>query len=264
MPFRFFPTAIAAAVAVVVAYAAACAQAVPAATPRPEPVATTAPAPYKLIATGPQYLSFGLAVAPRVQSEFRPGSTTGRDGFQLWQSGETVLLGRFRVASYNDIRLFSYDHVASDPVATIGGGGATIVPSFRVDANEFESGGGVELVHHVYAGLTYFAAAGNVGYPHLHGIGYLLMLQPEWHAPISPYAQVAYEANAGGNYTLADQTQTALTYRGLRYRAGVLVREPGTRFAFDAGYAGENLQNRTNAPAALKDGMLTLGLDVRF
>jgi hypothetical protein len=258
LPFRASSAALAAAVAIAVMCGAATAQTVPV------PAATATPAPYRLFAPGSQFLSFAVAVAPRVQSEFRPGSTAGRDGFQLWQSGESLLFGRFRVASFNDIRLFSYDHLASDPVVTIGGKGATTVPSFRVDMNEFESGGGVEFVSHVYAGVTYFAAAGNVGYPHIHAIGYALMLQPGFHALVTPYARVAYEPNAGGNYTLADQTQTALTYRGLRYRAGVLFREPGTRLAFDAGYAGENLQSRTNAPAPLKDGMLTLGLDVRF
>ena len=77
-------------------------------------------------------------------------------------------------------------------------------------------------------------------------------------------AGLTYEPNAGGIYQLPDGNHTALTYRGLRYRAGVLITEPHTRVMLDLGFAGENLNNRTNAPARASDSMFIIGIGTRF
>ena len=238
-----------------------------AASPSPAPFASpisSAAKRRRLFVPGPQYLSVGIAIAPRVRSEFAPASTLGLNTFEAWNAGETTVLGRFAVASYTDYRTLTYPHASTEAVTTVGGGGSTIVPAFNVHHDELENGGGIRVLPHVYVGLGLIGIQGNVGYPQIHGLGEVLMLQPALQPLIAPYARIFYTANAGGNYTLADGDRTALTYRGWRYHAGVLIREPGTRFALDVGYAGERLLDRTNAPATLQEGMLTLGLDLRF
>jgi hypothetical protein len=254
-----------------IAAAAACPalaqSAVPSASALPAPAATPSPAPVRsrLFVPGPQFISVGITIAPRVSSEFAPPGTTGvNTSFALWNSGETTILGRFHVASYTDYRQLTYPHAAAYPVTTVGGSGSTIVPAFNVHEDELENGGGIRVLPNVYAGLGFIGIQGNVGYPQLHGIGEVLMLQPAAQPIIAPYARAFYSANLGGNYTLADFDKTALTYRGWRYHAGVLIREPGTKLALDIGYAGERLLNRTNAPATLQDSMITLGFDLRF
>ncbi len=231
--------------------------------PTPAPAATASPKP-KLFVAGPQFIAVGVSTTSNVTSEFVPGSSTGRTEFEGWQTGETTLLGHFHVLSYSDYRSFAYQHVASNPVATIGGNGFASVPSFLVHDDEMESGGGPQIAPHVYAGLDLFTRRVNTGYPPLHGIGYVVMLAPNPAPRISPYAWVSYTPNAGGIYSLGNGPATALTYRGLRYRAGMLINQPGTHLYLDVGFAGEDLHDRTNAPASVRDSMVTAGLGVRF
>ncbi len=230
----------------------------PAATaPAPAATPSSAPPRPRLFVPGPQFVSVGIAIAPRVSSEFAPPGTAGvNTSFALWNAGETTVLGRVHVASYTDYRQLTYPHAAAYAVTTVGGGGSTIVPAFNVHEDELENGGGIRVLPNVYAGLGFIGIQGNVGYPQLHGIGEVLMLQPAVQPIVAPYARAFYSANLGGSYTLANFERTALTYRGWRYHAGVLVREPGTKLALDIGYAGERLLNRTNAPATLHDAMI--------
>jgi hypothetical protein len=231
---------------------------------QPSPAATATPGRVKPFASGPQFVTIGAAVSPRVQSEFRPGSTAGTTSFEGWQTSETTLFGRFHVLSFTDYRSFGYDHPASEPVAVIGGRGFATVPAFHVHDDELESGGGVRVAPHVFAGIAFFKRQETSGYPPLTGIGYALMLAPNPRPLVSPYAWFTYQPNAGGLYALPDGTHTALSYRGVRYRIGAIVREPGTRMFVDLGYAGENLFDRTNAPMRVTDGMPVIGIGVHF
>jgi hypothetical protein len=240
--------------------AAALASPSPTATPSAQP----SPARHKIFAPGPQFISVGAAISPRVQSEFAPASTVGLTSFEGWQTGETTLFGRFHVVSYTDYRSFSYEHLASEPVAVIGGGGFATVPSFRVHDDELESGGGVRVAPGVFAGMALYARRENSGYPPIHGIGYVLGLAPNPHARVTPYAWLSYWPNAGGLYALNNGTETALTYRGMRYRVGALFEEPGTRVFLDVGFAAENMYDRTNVPMRLTDSMMTVGLGFHF
>jgi hypothetical protein len=239
----------------------------PVASASPGPAATASPTPARrrLFVQGQQFISAGIAIAPRASSEFAPPWTVGTTGsFAAWNAGTTTVLGRYQVASYTDYRTLTYPHATSFPVTTVGGTGSTIVPAFNVHEDELENGGGIRVLPNVFAGLGFIGIAGNVGYPKLHGIGEVLMLEPTAQPIVAPYARLFYSANLGGNYALADEPSTALTYRGVRYHAGVLIREPGTRLSLDVGYAGERLLDRTNAPAALQDTMITLGFDLRL
>jgi hypothetical protein len=230
-----------------------------AATPAPSP----SPIRRLLIFNGPQVIVIGAAI-PRVQSEFQPRSAVGPASFEGWHTGETTLLGRFHVLSFTDYRSFSYFHNVADPVVTVGGNGTATVPSFRVHDDELESGGGVRVLPRIYFGAALFKRQETSGYPALTGAGYALMFAPAPRQPVTPYGWVTYQPNAGGIYALPDGSHTALTYRGVRYRFGVLIGEPGTRLVLDVGFAGENLDNRTNVPLRTVDSMLTVGLGIHF
>ncbi len=231
--------------------------------PAPMPAASASPKP-KLFVTGQQFIAVGVSATSNVTSEFVPGSSTGLTELEGWQTGETTLLGHFHVLSYSDFRSFAYQHVGTNPVATIGGNGFASVPSFLVHDDEMESGGGPRIAPHIFAGLDLFTRRVNTGYPPVHGVGYVVMLAPNPVPVITPYAWVSYTPNAGGMYSLGNGPATALTYRGLRYRAGMLINQPGTHLYLDISFAGEDLHDRTNAPASVRDSMLAAGLGVRF
>jgi hypothetical protein len=233
------------------------------ATASPSP-APTPPRSHKIFANGPHVIVVGAAISPRITSEFSPASTTGLTSFEGWQTGETTLFGRFHVFSFTDYRSVSYDHQGQNAVATIGGHGSATVSSFRVHDDELESGGGVRVLPRVFLGASLFARRENSGYPPLKGVGYTIMFAPALERSVTPYGWISYEPNAGGIYALADGAHTALTYRGFRYRFGVLIKEPGTRFILDVGFASENLYDRTNVPDRLRSDMLTIGLGVHF
>jgi len=256
---RFLIASILVALAPFATYANGSAQTAP---PAPAPTATPEPK-HRLFQSGPQFIAAGVSVASNISSEFRPGSTSMLPSFAAWQTGETTLLGRFHVLSYTDYRSFAYRHAASDPVATVGGTGFTTIPAFQIHDDEMESGGGIRLLPQIYAGLETFARRENTGYPTLHGIGYTVMLAPNPSTHITPYGWISYTPNTGSNY-VTPTSSTALTYRALRYRTGLLINEPNTRLYLDLGVAGEDLHNRTNAPATIRDTMVTAGLGLRF
>jgi hypothetical protein len=221
-------------------------------------------ASHKLFVGGNQVIAIGATLTPRVQSEFRPGSGSGITSIEAWQTGETTLLGRFHVLSFTDYRSYQYDHFVTDPVTVIGGAGQARVSSFRIHGDELESGGGIRLAPRVFAGIALLKRQETNGYPPLKGVGYALMLAPAPSKIISPYGWFTYQPNMSGIYALPDGTHTALSYRGTRYRFGVLLAEPGTRLALDIGYTGENLFNRSNAPARVNVSSLTAGLATHF
>ena len=208
-------------------------------------------------------ISLGVAPATRITSEFRPGSTPARPGFDLWQTGEMRIIG-ISFVSFNDYREVAYDHVSAEPVTTVGGAGSTLVPAFVVHQWTLENGGGIRVAPHLFVGLATANRHQNTGYPPLNGIGYVALLAPNTRAAIAPYGWITYYGNMSGKYALADLSQTALTYRALRYRAGVLFQEPGTHFYFDGGVDGESLLGRTNAPSDVHDFVLRLGLGIRL
>jgi hypothetical protein len=230
----------------------------------PTPAATALPARHRLFVRGAQVIVIGAAIQPRVQTEFQPGSTAGPTSIEGWQTGENTLLGRFHVLSFTDYRSFTYVHKGSDPVVTIGGTGTATVPSFRVHDDELESGGGVRVLPRLFFGVALFKRQETSGYPPMTGAGYALMYAPAPEHSVTPYGWLTYHPNIGGIYALPDGSHTALTYRGMRYRFGLLFGEPGTRVVLDVGFAGENLYNRTNAPMRVNDTMLTAGLGFHF
>lgn len=259
---RLPSAALLALLAVMAANVPAIAQTAPP-TPAPSPSASPA-AKHKLFVTGPQFLAAGVSATSYAQSEFRPGGTSAVPDFEAWQTGETLLLGRFHVISYTDYRSFAYEHLASDPVATIGGGGFAHVAPFLVHDDEMESGGGIRIAPQLFFGLELLTRRENSGYPPLHGLGYTLMLAPNPRLGVSPYGWISYTPTIVGNYALTPAVSTSLSYRGMRYRVGAVVNEPGTRIFFDLGFAGEDLHDRTNAPATVRELMLYAGIGVRF
>ena len=227
----------------------------------PAPVASARP---RFFVAGPQFIAAGVATTQSVRSEFAPAGASSLDALELWQTSETTIAGRFHVASFSDVRNDAYQHFAASRVTTIGGAGSAVVPAFAVHDNETDSGGGVGIAPHLFAGMALFRRTSNTGYSPLSGIGYDVMLTANSHALIAPYGWFAYFPNVGGIYALADGEHTALSYHAAHYRAGVLIGEPYTRWYLDLGYLGEDLHGRRNAPATIRTSAIAVGLAYRY
>jgi hypothetical protein len=250
-------------VAVSIGGAPLSAQTVPTPAPSAAPSPAASPKPHFFM-PGSQFIAVGVATTPYVRSEFVPNGARSTDALDVWQTSETTIAGRFHVAGYSDIRSDTYTHLAGAGVTTIGGAGTAFVPSFTVHDNEADSGGGIAVGPHLFAGMTLFRRTSNTGYPPLSGIGYDVMLTANPRALIAPYGWFAYFPNVGGIYALADGAHTALTYRAAHYRAGVLIGEPHTRLYLDLGYLGEDLHGRSNAPATIRTSAITVGIAFRY
>jgi hypothetical protein len=232
-------------------------------TPAPAPTATPKPTGLaRFIKSGTQFFSAGITVDPRIRDEFTPSASAAPD-FQFWTSGEALLLGRLRGVSITDYRSYTYGHDAANPVATIGGGGSTIVPSFNAREVELENGYGLGITQRIYVGFATLSRHGNYGYPAISGYGYGALASASPNAVVAPYAWGFYYANAGGRYAVPGGF-TALSYRGFHYRTGVMLREPNSQWYLDLGYVATDLNDRTNAPAPVRDGAGTLGIGFRL
>lgn len=220
----------------------------------------TAAAKPRIFAPGPTFISVGFGVAESISTEFGGPPS---DAFEGWESGETVLFGRWTVLSTTAYRQFSYQHPAGG-VATIGAAGTAAVPAFQVRGSELESTGGVGIFPHVYAVGATLRTTANTGYPPIDGLGYGLALAPAADHGVMPYGNIVYFPNVGGNYALPGGTSTALSYRGLRYQAGVLTGLLTNRIFFDLGFTSTLMRNRTNAPAPIRSNEFTLGFAYRI
>lgn len=191
-------------------------------------------------------MSIGITAVPQLRDQHDDGAI-GESQPSAWQASEATLFGRFRVGSFTEYRWFL------DPPG----------PQAR-HRYETQSGGGVALAPHLYAGGATYLRTQQGGDPPVHGIGYGLMLVPDAFAAVAPYGWGFFYPNVGGNALLADGLHTALTYRGAAYRVGVLLRRPGARAALDVSWSASAFNNRTNAPTPYREGVLAIGLDYRL
>jgi hypothetical protein len=219
------------------------------AAPTPAPAPSPAPAPThaKLLVAGPQFVSVGITAVPSVHDRTDPFAQIGESEPNAWQGSEATLFGRYRVGSFTEYRWFF------DPPGAL-----------ALHRYESQSGGGVALAPHLYAGGATYVRTTQGGEPPIHGIGYGVMLLPDAYAAIAPYGWGFYYPTVGGEALLPAGVRTDLSYRGTGYRFGILLRRPGARAALDVSWSGTTLFNRTNAPTPYRDSALAIGLDYRL
>ena len=244
-------------------------------TPTPAPVAT----PYKDIFIAGDYI-----FSPKVYNEFSPGNT-GRSSYSV--------RGAIEFDAFNlpwmlegDFKQWQYPHnqgvatpagftpgtpcavvaPAGDTgcVTTIGGLSSTFVPAFTARESDFDGRFALKVADpRIYIGVGYLSRTTNYGYPKISGIGYGAEKLPDLNQPLSFYGSVWYYPNAKGSITEPDGNYT-LAYNILKYQIGANYLFGNSPIFLDLGFAGDNMQNKQNAPSNATHNGFYLGLGIKF
>ena len=96
---------------------------------------------------------------------------------------------------------------------------------------------------------SYDTRYGNYGYPRIMGFGGGLEKLPDFTQPVSIYGSVLYYPQLSGDYTDIFGNGEKLQYRSLKYQAGLTINVPKTPLFLDAGFLGNHLTAKQNAPS---------------
>jgi hypothetical protein len=233
-------------------------------TPPPTPAPTPTPAPVST-PYADHFIAGDYIISPKVYNEFSPGNT-GTASYGVHGALEVPALGLTWMLGA-DWRHWSYPHGAgpvapcptSGCVTIIGGGGQTYVPAFTATNDDADARLGLRIANpRIYIAGSYLWLRNNYGYPNLGGVGYGIEKLPDLNQPISLYGSYYYYPSVQSTGTLA--------YRVSRYQVGVTWNVFGPSFPLylEAGYEGNYLTNKVNAPSNVTEGGAFAGLGLHF
>ncbi|HEY1655332.1 MAG TPA: copper amine oxidase N-terminal domain-containing protein [Candidatus Tumulicola sp.] len=237
-----------------------------AAPPPPPPTPTPAPivAPYKDIFVAGDYI-----ISPKVYNEFSPGNT-GNSSYAVRGALEFDALNIPWMVE-GSFEQFGYPHncgttsttTAIDPqcmVTTIGNTGQTFVPAFTARDTDVDARLGIRVLNpRVYIGVGYLWRSTNYGYPNMNGLGFGIEKLPDLNQPLSFFGNFWYYPQIKGTLGATD-----LEYNMYKYQAGVNYVIGGSPVFIEAGWMGDNLTNKLNAPATSTANGPFVGLGVKF
>ncbi len=238
-------------------------------TPTPAPIAT----PYKDLFIAGDYLA-----SQKVYDEWSPGNVASgnHNGFSwgMHGAGEFDLFGLpwMLEGSYQQL---NYEHdcgvdalgayLPNCDVTTIGGLGSTAVPAFTVSNYQAQVKLGLKVADpRIYIGVGYLWMSNNAGYPRVSNVGFGAEKLPDLNHPFSIYASVWYYGNVKGNFTDPSGNSYQLAYNILSYTGGVTYAFSGTPIFLEAGFVGEQLKNKINAPSDATNFGPFIGLGLKF
>jgi len=155
---------------------------------------------------------------------------------------------------------------------TYTGSGQAYVPVFTPQESDFDAHFGVKVLDpRIYIGVGYYSKSSNyLNRPIIAGVGGGVTKLPDLDRPFSLFGSVWYYPSVTGTYTHPTSVylgpfsgqSVQLGYSVLKYRAGAtLVLGP---FFLEAGYGGEYLNAKTNAPSSATLNAPFAGLGFRF
>jgi hypothetical protein len=261
----------------------------PVVTPAPTPTATPTPTPSK-----PPSAQFFIAADamfdPKAYNEFSPGNKGATDG--AGRAGVSFDFDNLSFLAEGDISQFRYPHFGSTAfdgnvnspnfsgsgvcqgaangtqgcVTTLGpASGQAFVNSFVARDTDIDGHVGIGIANpKIYLIGSYDTRYGNYGYPRLTGIGGGLEKLPDFSQPISIYGTILYYPQLSGNYTDIFGNAQQLQYRMLKYQAGLTINVPRTPLFLDAGFLGNHLNEKQNAPSGISENTFYGGLGLHF
>jgi hypothetical protein len=103
------------------------------------------------------------------------------------------------------------------------------------------------------------------GYPTLSGVGFGLEKLPDLDHVVSLFGSAWYYPNISGNYqNFLTNTLVPLSYREVKYQAGLAFSFTGTPFFLELGYLGDQGYAKANAPVGFSHGGGFVGLGLHF
>ena len=256
----------------------------PASAPPPPPPPTAAPTPT------PEYRDLFVAgdyiISPKVYNEFSPGNT-GTSSYAVrgaWEFGAFnipwMIEGSFEQYGYPHNCSRASAAAVGDPqcyVTGIGGGYQTFVPAFNASDDDLDVRLGVRVFNpRVYVGAGYITRWNNYGYPTTRGFGFGIEKLPDLNVPLSFLGSFWYYPSITGNFyndefprSVTGQPKLTpatvqLGYSMYKYQAGIDYVIGKSPVFIEAGWMGNYLTNKTNAPSNVSANGPFAGLGIRF
>lgn len=243
----------------------------PPATPAPPPPPPTpTPAPVKT-PYNDAFVAGDYIIAPKVYNEFSPGNTA---------TSSYAVRGALEFNALNipwmvegSFEQYGYPHNCNSTPGTIdpqcfvngiGGGYSTYVPAFRARDTDVDARLGVRVLNpRVYIGVGYLWRSTNYGYPNMNGVGFGIEKLPDLNVPLSFFGNFWYYPNVKGNYS-NPVVSGSLAYNMYKYQAGLAYVIGNSPVFVEAGWMGDNLSNKTNAPSNSTANGPFVGLGIKF
>ena len=256
-------------------------------TPTPEPAtpapATAAPTPTPMPVATPYkdlFVAGDFIFSPKVYNEFSPGNSSGTsDGhgfpYRIHGAAEFDLFNLPWMIE-GDYRDINYPHTCATGTAVaapsadcyvtnIGGQGSTAVNAFTARDYDLDARFGLRIANpRIYIGVGYMWRSNNYGYPRISNVGFGIEKLPDLDHAFSVYGSAYYYANVKGNYTDPSGNQYQLSYNILKYDVGLdYVFGKGPLF-IEAGFLGEELHNKLNAPVNASNSGPYAGIGIKI
>ena len=236
-------------------------------TPTPAPKAT----PYKDLYVAGDYL-----ISPVVYNEFSPGNKGTGSSYGAHGAFEFDALNLPWMIE-GSFEQYQYPHTCgtgpavSAPsadcyVTTIGQTGATPVGAFTARDTDFDGRLGIKIADpRIYVGVGYLFRQGNYGYPREDGVGFGLEKLPDLNQALTFFGSAYYYPNLKGDFTdPGTGIGYQLGYNVLKYQAGVVYVIGNSPVFIEAGWQGDSLRNKTNAPANASYNAPFVGIGIKF
>lgn len=243
------------------------------ATPAPTPTPTPVPTPFY-----DRYIAGDYIFGPKVYDEYDSGMAQGASqgqgfSYRIHGAAEFNLFDLPWMVE-GDYRQLNYPHscgggvLAPTPdcfVTNIGDQGSTAVGAFTVKSYDLDAHFGLRVAEpRIYLGVGYLWRAENTGYPRISNVGFGASKLPDLDHPLSLYGSVWYYPNVKGNYTDPSGDSFQLAYNILKWDIGLNYSFLKGPIFLEAGFQGESLNNRLNAPSNGANIGAYAGLGLKF
>ncbi len=235
----------------------------------PPPTPTPTPTPVPVHAYYDHFIVGDYMFSPKVYNEFSPGNSNygpsyaGRAGFEF-PVDKLPFMVEF------DYRQFAYQH-NDGYVTTIGGGGSTFVPGFRVEDKELDGRFGFQILKpHVYLAGSYLERTNNDGQPYLRGAGFGIEKLADYDKPFSIFGSFYYYPSIQGSvYDPSAGVTYDEQYRFEKYQIGVDYNLPFDAFKhtgvfIEGGFMGDTGINKQFAPVNIQEQGPFAGIGIHF
>lgn len=234
----------------------------PSAAPPPPP---PPPTPRPLL--GEAFVAGDYIFSPRIYNEFSPGNT-GNASYAVRGGGE-FSLGNIPFMLEGSYERWQYPHNCTvvnhvfQPncyVTIIGGNGSSPVQTTTNLADQdADIRFAVRVIQpRIYIGVGYLWVSTNYGYPTMNGVGFGGEKLPDLNVPLSFFGSVWYYPSVNGNAVFNienpfprngfTQHTLPLSYNILKYQIGVDYVIGNSPIFIEAGWMGDNWNNKQNAP----------------
>jgi hypothetical protein len=125
-------------------------------------------------------------------------------------------------------------------------------------------GVGIATPYALYVVGSYERRFGNYGYPVLQGIGAGIEKVPNFNQLVDLSGSVLYYPAISGSYPGIFGNAQTLSYRYLKYRAGVTISPQALPIFIEAGFTGNRAGAKTGAPSGTTEGGPYAGIGLHF